>query len=180
MNIPATDIPTLLTGSVNSPLGDLRVVFSSLSDQPHIHSVDYMTGCTSPTAPILTDLPKSWLQSFFSYFSGDLVALDELPISLLVGTDFQRQVWLALRQIPAGSTWSYKTIATHIGRPKAVRAVGQALSKNPLPIILPCHRVIKSSGKLGGYAGSSDLGNMRKRYLLWHEGQLEAEPQDLF
>jgi len=114
-------------------------------------------------------LPTAWQHALSDYFAGELEALLILPVRLTQGTIFQQHVWLALRQIPAGQTYTYKQLAQAIGRPKAVRAVGQALSKNPISIILPCHRVILQSGELGGYAGNSDLGHMRKQFLLWHE-----------
>lgn len=72
------------------------------------------------------------------------------------GTIFQQNVWDALLTIPSGETRTYKQIAEQIGRPKAVRAVGQALNRNPLPVIFPCHRVVGSSGKLTGFAGGLD------------------------
>lgn len=89
------------------------------------------------------------------------------------GTDFQRRVWNALRQIPYGETRSYGQIAEAIGNPTAVRAVGLANSHNPVSIVVPCHRVISSTGKLTGYAGGID----RKRALLELEGALETSPQ---
>lgn len=180
MTLPATNLPTLLTACVTSPLGDLRVTFSDAGDTRAIHAIEYMVNCKRTPSRCSTSLPADWSQRFLAYFSGDLAALDDITAQPISGTDFQQSVWLALQHIPAGQTWTYKDIAAHIDRPKAMRAVGQALSKNPLPIILPCHRIIKSSGKLGGYAGSSELGSMRKRYLLWHEGQLDTEPQELF
>lgn len=81
------------------------------------------------------------------------------------GTPFQQEVWDALLTIPYGETRTYKQIAEQIGRPKAVRAVGQALNRNPLPILFPCHRVIGSSGKLVGFAG----GLAEKQRLLEFE-----------
>ncbi|WP_084543111.1 methylated-DNA--[protein]-cysteine S-methyltransferase [Exiguobacterium profundum] len=81
------------------------------------------------------------------------------------GTPFQQEVWDALLTIPYGETRTYKQIAEQIGRPKAVRAVGQALNRNPLPILFPCHRVIGSSGKLIGFAG----GLSEKQRLLEFE-----------
>ncbi|MCA0979490.1 methylated-DNA--[protein]-cysteine S-methyltransferase [Exiguobacterium aestuarii] len=81
------------------------------------------------------------------------------------GTPFQQEVWDALLTIPYGETRTYKQIAEQIGRPKAVRAVGQALNRNPLPILFPCHRVIGSSGKLVGFAG----GLSEKQRLLEFE-----------
>lgn len=82
------------------------------------------------------------------------------------GTPFQRVVWSALRDIPAGTTTSYGALATHIGRPKAVRAVGHANGANPISVVVPCHRVIGANGALTGYGGGLD----RKKWLLEHEG----------
>lgn len=83
------------------------------------------------------------------------------------GTDFQCRVWKALEEIPYGEVRSYKEVAVMAGSPKACRAVGMANHKNPLPIVVPCHRVIGSNGKLTGYAGGLDI----KRHLL----ELERE-----
>ncbi|WP_353948221.1 methylated-DNA--[protein]-cysteine S-methyltransferase [Sporolactobacillus sp. Y61] len=84
---------------------------------------------------------------------------------MLKGTDFQKKVWAALARIPYGQTRSYKEIAESAGRPKAVRAVGGANNRNPLPIVIPCHRVIGSDGSLVGYGGGLDC----KRKLLQFE-----------
>ena len=97
------------------------------------------------------------------YFKGSRKQFD-IPI-LAEGTDFQKRVWLALRQIPYGETWSYKRLATHIGNPKASRAVGAANGKNPLSILVPCHRVVGAQGDLTGFAG----GLRKKAILLSHE-----------
>ncbi|HUC95381.1 MAG TPA: methylated-DNA--[protein]-cysteine S-methyltransferase [Candidatus Saccharimonadia bacterium] len=78
------------------------------------------------------------------------------------GTDFQKKVWESLSTIPHGQTVSYAVLASRIGKPKAVRAVGSAVGKNPIAIIVPCHRVIKSDGKIGGFSGGID----KKVYLL--------------
>ena len=99
------------------------------------------------------------------YFTGDLAALDRLQVEFY-GTDFQRRVWTALRAIGAGRTASYLDIASSIGAPSAVRAVGAANGANPIPIVVPCHRIIGTSGALVGYGGGLD----RKRWLLEHEG----------
>jgi methylated-DNA-[protein]-cysteine S-methyltransferase len=80
----------------------------------------------------------------------------------MVGTDFQKSVWLALLSIPAGETRTYASIATEIGRPKAVRAVGAANGANPLPIVIPCHRLLGSNGSLIKFGGGLEV----KRYLL--------------
>lgn len=89
---------------------------------------------------------------------------------MLAGTEFQQQVWTTLARIPYGNTWSYGELARRIGRPKAVRAVGLANGANPLPIVLPCHRVIGADGSLTGYGG----GMPAKRLLLELEGALPA------
>lgn len=95
-----------------------------------------------------------------AYFAGELTEFD-VPL-LLEGTDFQRQVWEGLRAIPYGETRSYGELATTIGRPRAMRAVGLANGRNPVAIIVPCHRVIGADGSLTGYGGGMD----RKRALL--------------
>lgn len=89
------------------------------------------------------------------YFKGKRQHFD-LPVDI-IGTDFQIKVWKALAQIPFGETVSYSDIAKKIKNPKAVRAVGTANSKNPICIIVPCHRVLTNDGKLGGYAGGLKL-----------------------
>lgn len=103
-----------------------------------------------------------------AYFDGALRDFD-LPLAP-AGTDFQRQVWQALAAIPWGQTVSYAELAARIGRPRAVRAVGAANGANPLPIVLPCHRVIGRDGSLTGYAGGLEI----KRQLLALEAQGEV------
>ena len=98
-----------------------------------------------------------------AYFAGELRDFD-LPLGA-VGTPFQTRVWAALRTIPYGETWSYRQLAEELGQPTAVRAVGGANSRNPVFLVVPCHRVVGSSGALTGYAGGLDL----KRWLLDHE-----------
>ena len=99
-----------------------------------------------------------------AYFAGDVAALDRIATET-AGTPFQREVWAALRKIPAGQTWSYGQLAAHIGRPAAVRAVGLANGANPIGLVAPCHRVIGANGSLTGYGGGLD----RKQWLLEHE-----------
>lgn len=94
------------------------------------------------------------------YLAGKRQSFD-IPIEI-TGTDFERKVYRALLEIPYGVAASYKDIATNIGSPKSCRAVGNAVGKNPLPIIIPCHRVITSSGRIGGYYYGLDM----KRKLL--------------
>jgi methylated-DNA-[protein]-cysteine S-methyltransferase len=106
------------------------------------------------------------VQQVTAYFAGDLRTFS-IPI-VMEGTDFQRLVWEELRTIPFGCTATYQDIATAIGRPRAVRAVGAANGQNPISVVVPCHRVIGSDGKLVGYGG----GLWRKEWLLRHEGRL--------
>ncbi len=98
------------------------------------------------------------------YFAGHKITFSD-KLDLSGATPFQRQVWEITRLIPYGETRSYTWVAEQIKQPGAVRAVGQALSRNPLPIIIPCHRVLTINGKLGGYSGEVEM----KRYLLWLE-----------
>lgn len=98
------------------------------------------------------------------YFAGDVAALDAIELDL-EGTPFQRAVWQAIREIPAGRTASYSAIARAVGRPAAMRAVGTATGRNPAGIAVPCHRVVRSDGSLGGYGGGLD----RKQWFLDHE-----------
>jgi methylated-DNA-[protein]-cysteine S-methyltransferase len=98
------------------------------------------------------------------YFTGQRTVFD-LPLAA-TGTPFQQSVWQGLRDIPFGESASYLELAHSINKPKAVRAVGSANGKNPISIIVPCHRVIGATGKLTGYAGGLD----RKKWLLKHEG----------
>lgn len=101
------------------------------------------------------------------YFAGLRNEFD-LPLAA-TGTDFQNQVWQALTTIPYGETWSYQDFANAIGNPKAVRAVGLANGKNPISIVVPCHRVIGKSGKLTGYAGGVER---KQRLLALEQGTL--------
>ena len=98
------------------------------------------------------------------YFAGRRTAFS-VPLSMH-GTPFQLEVWEALRAIPYGETRSYAALAAQIGRPRACRAVGMANHVNPLPILVPCHRVLGADGHLTGYAGGLDV----KKYLLKLEG----------
>jgi methylated-DNA-[protein]-cysteine S-methyltransferase len=109
--------------------------------------------------------PAPVRRAFEDYFAGDIRALDALRVET-VGAAFQRKVWAALRRIPAGETRSYGEIAKEIGEPGAARAVGMANGQNPIPIVVPCHRVIGADGSLTGFGG----GLPRKRWLLNHEG----------
>lgn len=118
-----------------------------------------------PAPVTYAPLPAPLQQAFNAYFGGDLQALAAIETGA-VGSAFERRVWRELRTIPAGSTRSYAEIARQLGEPGASRAVGVANSRNPLAIVVPCHRVIGADGSLTGYAG----GLHRKEWLLRHEG----------
>jgi methylated-DNA-[protein]-cysteine S-methyltransferase len=115
--------------------------------------------------PEQRQLPDPYASVLRAYFAGDAVDPLSLPIEL-EGTPFQCRVWQALRAIPRGTCRSYAAIATAIGAPRAMRAVGGANGRNPIAIVVPCHRVVASGMRLGGYSGGLD----RKRYLLELEG----------
>ena len=117
-----------------------------------------------PESPLL-ETAKTQLDEYFQGARKDF----ELPLSL-TGTPFQRLVWDALKAIPYGATRSYGAIANAIDRPRAVRAVGRAIGGNPVPLIIPCHRVIGAAGKLTGFSGGLD----RKRWLLNREDAVLA------
>lgn len=104
------------------------------------------------------------------YFDGQEVAFEE-PLDLTVGTDFQRRVWAITRAIPRGQTCTYADIAHKAGSPKAARAVGQAMAHNPWPIVVPCHRVVGSDGRLTGFGGGLDM----KRRMLGMEGAIAPD-----
>jgi methylated-DNA-[protein]-cysteine S-methyltransferase len=99
------------------------------------------------------------------YFDGELKAIDQLDVDP-GGTEFQAAVWRELRRIPAGRTSTYGELAERVGHPGSARAAGGAVGSNPIPIVIPCHRIVGSTGKLTGFGG----GIARKRWLLRHEG----------
>jgi AraC family transcriptional regulator of adaptative response/methylated-DNA-[protein]-cysteine methyltransferase len=122
-----------------------------------------------PTARVQKDEThlKAWTKALQEYFNGR--EFDPHLSIDIQATAFQWRVWQALRKIPYGETRSYSEIAKAIGKPKAVRAVANACARNPVGLVIPCHRVIREDGSLGGYGGGIE----RKRALLSHEGALE-------
>lgn len=166
------EIPTPLTlDRIPSPVGEVLVVVDADGAVRALDFHDYEDRMRRLLRRhygevVLTSgrAPEAVRHAVIAYFAGDLAAFDRVEVRT-GGTDFQRSVWKALRDIPAGETRSYGQLAAAIGIPKAVRAVGLANGANPVGVIVPCHRVIGSGGKLTGYAGGLE----RKRWLLAHE-----------
>lgn len=157
---------TLIYNTFNSPLGEVTIQanehgLTGLWFEQHTTLPDDL-GARSQANNIL----KTAEAEVTAYFQDSDMTFS-VPLAA-TGTDFQQQVWQALTEIPSGETWSYQDLANHINNPKAVRAVGLANGKNPISVIVPCHRVIGSNGKLTGYAGGVE----RKAWLLKHEGAL--------
>lgn len=129
---------------ISSPIGNLKIT----ADNDFVTKVEFVS---DPESGSENDLLNKAASQFDEYFKGERKAFD-LPVKWK-GTPFQESVWNALQEIPYGNTCSYKDIAERIGRPKAVRAIGQANKANSLPIIIPCHRVVGKDQSLTGYAG---------------------------
>jgi AraC family transcriptional regulator of adaptative response/methylated-DNA-[protein]-cysteine methyltransferase len=159
---------------VDSPLGRLLVAWTghgvchlSLGDGDE--SQEEALRHEYPAAEITREEGKldPWTLEVLDYLTGRVTQLGDIPLDV-VGTDFQRRVWRELKAIPRGSTRSYEEVARSIGQPKAARAVSRACAMNPVSLIIPCHRVVRKRGGLGGYR----WGIERKRSLL----EAEASP----
>ena len=156
---------------VDSPIGRLMLT----SDGEALTGLYMNLYRNKPTK--LPDLSEDWVQNatqgtlpaatrqLKEYFAGARREFD-LPLKM-AGSEFQQRVWRELTKIPFGKTWSYGQIAKRIGNPNGSRAVGLANGRNPIAIIVPCHRVIGADGSLTGFGGGID----RKQWLLSHEGQ---------
>lgn len=161
---------------LDSPLGPVVVVFHDdkvvgLEFEDHRDRLDkflqrqFPAGAIPPVQPPTVTM-RHVRQQIVAYFAGKISALEAIEIDP-AGTRFQRQVWQQLRRIRPGTTISYGQLARRVRRPLAARAVGAANGRNPIALIVPCHRAIGSNGALTGYAGGLD----RKRWLLNHEAQ---------
>lgn len=163
---------SLFSKSIDSPVGRLKVVASHtglvavLWENDHPGRVRLGEVTESAEHPMLQRVQTE----FAEYFAGGRRAFS-IPLEMR-GTAFQKQVWEALRKIPFGETRSYGQLAKELGDPHLTRAVGAANGRNPISIVVPCHRVIGSSGKLTGFAGGLEA----KAYLL----QLESRDERLF
>lgn len=157
---------------IDTPIGDLLVV----TDGPVLCAADFEDGTTR--VPDLlrirfgeVDLrpgraPDVVRDAFARYFDGAMTAFDALDLRT-GGTAFQERVWAALRTLRPGERLAYSALARRIGKPRAVRAVGAANGRNPISVVIPCHRLVGKDGSLTGYAG----GLARKAWLLEHERQ---------
>lgn len=155
------------TAYISTPLGIAKIE----GDEDGLRSISVLDG-TVETTKIIPETLEDAAYQLQEYFEGKRKVFDlELDPQ---GTDFQKKVWDALLQIPFGKTTSYLELSKRLGDVKAIRAVASANGKNPLWIVVPCHRVIGSDGSLVGYAG----GLHRKKWLLEHENP--AKQQSLF
>lgn len=148
-----------------TPLGSLLLTFTANG----LAALDFVgNGCNlppgSPPPPSLSPMIEAVKKALSNYFAAGATDFADLALDLQ-GTPFQQKVWQELQRLPRGSTISYKELARRAGSPKACRAAGQANAVNPIPIIVPCHRVIAADGSLGGYSSGLD----KKRWLLKHE-----------
>lgn len=160
--------PLLRTLRVDSPLGGVTLAatddgLAGLWFDRQRHLPDMSGWQADDRHPVL----RAAAAQLQDYFAGTRDAFD-LPLDLSHGTAFQQAVWQALRTIPSGATTSYGALSLQVGNPAAVRAVGAAVGRNPISVIVPCHRVLGADGSLTGYAG----GLARKTALLTREGAL--------
>lgn len=147
---------------INTPVGFLRIE----GDTDGLTFVGFLDKAVTEPKNNIPEILKPAVDQLEEYFKKkrNTFTLRLNP----KGTDFQKQVWKQLQQIPVGKTISYQELATNLGNPKVIRAAASANGKNPIAIIIPCHRVIGSDGSLTGYAG----GIHRKKWLLEHESPL--------
>jgi len=170
------ETPQLLQGELPSDIGTLLVTTTATHlvalefADLHKRMSDHLALRFGTYEVRTAEDPLGICSRLEAYLGGEFEALDDIEVDAF-GTPFQREVWAALRRIPVGETMSYGQLAARLGQQGASRAVGMANSRNPIAIVVPCHRVIAADGKLSGYAGGVE----RKRWLLAHEqvkGQL--------
>lgn len=166
----------LALGSVRTPAGRITVVCTAAGlREVHLGAAETRLKREARSRSVRYVRRPRWTaaarRAIERFVAGDAIP-DALPLDLACGTPFQRRVWEATRSVPWGEVVSYSEIARLAGAPRAVRAVGNALGKNPVPIVVPCHRVIHFGGSIGGFTSGLDW----KRYLLSRErGQLELD-----
>jgi methylated-DNA-[protein]-cysteine S-methyltransferase len=165
----------LTLSRLDSPLGPLALACDDAGAVRGLSFGDGLTGAMRREYPGATlvegETPVAVAREIAAYFDGDRAALTRIDWSLegaAAGDGFQARVWRALAEVPTGVTISYGEMAKRAGEPGAAQAAGTALNRNPIPLILACHRVIGADGSLTGFGGG--LG--RKEWLLRHEGAL--------
>jgi methylated-DNA-[protein]-cysteine S-methyltransferase len=165
-NVRHTPTSAMYQTHTPSPLGEVLLAANAqgLAGVWFVHRQVHLPDSSQWTTHKAHPVMQRAAQQLAEYFDGQRHAF-ELPLHPAWGTPFQRAVWQALQHIPYGQTSTYGDIARHIGKPKAVRAVGAAIGQNPHSIVVPCHRVLGANGSLTGFAGGLD----RKKQLLAHE-----------
>ncbi len=164
--------PVIARVTLETPLGPVHLAFSATGLKKLVIAEDDVLspGVRAPSTPeteLKGETLKAWRQvvkALEDYFGGKPASFKDLPLDL-AGPPFHMRVWQELMKIPPGETISYQEMARRVGNPKAARAVGQACGANPVPLIIPCHRVIASDGTLGGFGSGLD----HKKWLLAHE-----------
>lgn len=154
----------IATAVVNTKLGPVRVDWSPLGLR------EIQLGQTAPVSDTRPRELDAFVEQLKDYFAGKKVRFN-VKLDLEQLPPFHEKVLKACADIPYGKTKSYGDLAFEVGNPKAARAVGQAMRNNPIPLVIPCHRVLASGGGLGGFAGGTDGGLNWKRYLLELESQ---------
>lgn len=171
--------PSLLTGELKGwaefQLGNFKAVIlvsckGLVALEPFFNAADLVEQRAAFTAagikPLSAAEAASWAERIQAALNNEAL-IDKLPLDLR-GTTFQLAVWLELLKIPKGETLSYAQLAAKVGKPKAVRAIGSACGANPIPFLVPCHRILRSDGSLGGFA----FGLTMKQQLLERENAL--------
>jgi methylated-DNA-[protein]-cysteine S-methyltransferase len=168
-------IADVVFDTVRTPIGELLIAQSksglckvAFDDEPQDEVLAKLARAVGPRVLVSHRETEDTREALAAYFEGEEVGF-EMPVDFaLISSDFQRKVLEALASVPRGQTTSYGRLADAIGHPRASRATGTALGRNPIPVVVPCHRVLPGSGSLGNYGG----GPWRKEFLLQLEGAL--------
>ncbi len=157
-------------GPIDTPLGALYL----LGNARGLRQVLWAAQLPGPLSPSshLPPMARAWGAQVEAYFQGECPPM-EGPVDLSWASPFAREVYVYLRTIPYGETRTYGQVAAALGRPAAARAVGQALARNPMPIVLPCHRVVARNGRLHGYSGPGGL-ETKAWLLAWERRHCQS------
>ena len=171
-------IADVVFDTVATPIGEILVAQSksglckvAFDDEPRDEVLAKLAHSVGPRVLVSHSETEATRESLAAYFEGDPVAFDMQVDFSLISSEFQRKVLQALSDVPRGHTTTYGHLADAIGHPRASRATGTALGRNPIPVVVPCHRVLPGSGALGNYGG----GPWRKEFLLQLEGALPRD-----